>query len=236
MAPLPYHGPLKYGDHGTLVNALKRATYRELNDGAKWNGYVAQTVEQKRTFGHAFVGDLTLAQRQMTAGVKEGVMDQPTLRALEGRGRFDAEARRLWLAWKPAPPPVPPLIQPHQGWGSLVEDLWRAYTIGRGMGFTDLGTYNSASVLPGSGAASDHATSRLDGRICEPACAFDMGFTPATGQANPVAKGFFDRMIGRKEVHYTILGSKIWSTELGLHDYGDSSSHAGHVHTSGHRR
>lgn len=239
MAPLPYHGPLRLGDHGTLVNAAKRAVYRTLGSPSKWKGFAAQTVEQRRTFGHAFRDDLTLAQRARSAGRTEGVFDEPTLRALEQAG-FDAEARRLWLAWRPAPPPVPPLVEPYQGFGSLVDDLWRPFTIGRGMGLKDgpgtaSGTYNPASRLP-SGAASDHATSRLDGRVGMPACAFDLDIGLHVGYQNPLARAFFQKMCGRAGVHYVILGDRIWSTEKGFHAYGDSASHSNHVHTSGFRR
>ncbi len=136
--------------------------------------------------------------------------------------------------WEALAPPLPPLVKPKQGFESLTDDLWRNYTEGRNMGLSDLGTWNPDSKLP-SGNPSDHATSRLDGKICEPACAFDLGFVPATGQNHPVARSFFNSMIGRPEVNYVILGTLIWSREHGLHAY-TAGGHDGHVHVSGHRR
>lgn len=233
MAFLPFSRTLKLGSHGIDVSAAKRATYRLLGNRKKWDGYLAQSGPERRTFGPFYRRDLILAQRLLTAGRVEGQFDEPTLRAFESHFAFDDTAKRLWLAGQPQPKPV--FIQPNQGFVSLVEDLWRPYTIGREMALSDLGTYNPASVLPGSGAASDHATSRLDGRICEPVCAFDMGFTPATGFAHPTARRFFEQMVGRKEVHYAILGNRIWSTEKGLHVYS-SGGHEGHCHVSGWRR
>jgi len=50
-------------------------------------------------------------------------------------------------------------VEPRQGFSSLDESLWQAYSIGRKRGFTDLGTYANK---PGSHGFS-------------PACAFDLG-------------------------------------------------------------
>lgn len=239
MNVLPYHGALKLGDHGTLVASAKRATYRTIDNGQKWINYLKQTVDQRRTFGSAFKEDLIIAQRIRTAGKTPGVFDEPTLRAFESGGAFDAEAKRLWLAWKPTPPPMPPLVKPNQGWASLVDDMWRAYTIGIGMGLKDgagtaSGTYNPNSTLP-SGAPSDHATSKLSGRIGEPACAFDLDIVQHTGYANLNARSFFWKMTARREIHYVILSPWIFSKEKGKHPY-DGGGHYDHVHVSAYRR
>ena len=149
-----------------------------------------------------------------------------------GQGTFDALWQyadgyskwvyRIWSAPKPLPVE---LIEPNQGFASLTPSLREDFSLGRHMGLTDLGTYNPSSRLP-SGAPSDHAV--------WPAFAFDLGFSPQTGYANPLARTFFDAMIGRPEVEYVILGEKIWSRSQGLHSY-TSGGHEGHVHTSGNR-
>jgi len=239
VIPLQFHRKLHAAtasspaSFGYDVEATKRAVYRLLNNGPKWTGFIAQSPKAKKTFGKVFAKDLTLAQRQLTAGRTEGVLDESTLRALEDAGAFDGQARALWIL-QYAPPPLPALIEPKQGFGSLDRSLWRAYTMGREKKLVDEGTYNPRSILPRSGKPSDHATSRLDGKIEPPAVAFDMGFTPATGYNHPVARSFFEEMIGRPEVNYVILGTKIWSVERGLHDY-TSGGHESHVHTSGFR-
>lgn len=89
--------------------------------------------------------------------------------------------------------------------------------------WTDLGTYNPASTLPGGGP-SDHAH--------YPADAFDAGFSPPSGWGNESARAFFEKMVGRAGIHYAILGDKIWSTDKGLHAYG-AGGHENHVHVSG---
>lgn len=144
---------------------------------------------------------------------------------------------RTWAALEPTQW-LPPLVKPWQGFGSLTDDLWRAYTVGRLLGLTDLGTFNRKSVLPKSKRPSDHATSRLDGRIGEPACAFDLGFTPAVGYDHPAARKFFHLMVGRPEISYVICGDRIWSADRadeGVRHYA-YGGHEGHVHTSGRRR
>lgn len=126
---------------------------------------------------------------------------------------------------------LPPLVKPNQGFGSLTEDLWRPYTDGRNAGLTDLGTFNAKSKLP-SGNPSDHATSRVDGRIGEPACAFDLGFTSKTRNA---ALTFFTSMTLNPAVEYVIMENRIWSRTQGLHTY-THGGHETHVHVSGRRR
>lgn len=114
-------------------------------------------------------------------------------------------------------------IEPKQGFGSLEQSLWADYTLARRMGLSDLGTYNPSSTLPGGGR-SDHAY--------KPARAFDVGFSPPIGYAHPVARVFFEAMVGRPEVAYVILGNVIWSRERGRHAY-TAGGHEGHVHVSG---
>jgi hypothetical protein len=112
------------------------------------------------------------------------------------------------------------LIRPKQGWESLHADLWPAYTLGRRLGLSDLGTYNPASTLPGGGR-SDHAY--------RPARAFDLGLTKRGTRER--ARYFFQRMIGRPEVEYVIFEDRIWSREKGLHAY-TAGGHETHVHVS----
>lgn len=137
--------------------------------------------------------------------------------------------RRLQYRRFQIPTPLPPpLVEPHQGFNSLHESLWQAYSLGRRMGLNDgpglaSGTYNAASTLP-SGAKSDHAYN--------PAWAFDLDIGPDTGWQNLPARAFFEAMVSRSEVEYVILGNKIWSRSLGLHAYS-GGGHENHVHVSG---
>jgi hypothetical protein len=112
------------------------------------------------------------------------------------------------------------LVKPKQGFDSLRQDGWAAYTLGRRLGLSDLGTYNPASTLPGGGK-SDHAYN--------PARAFDLGLTKAGTRAR--ARWFFRRMIDRPEVEYVIFEKLIWSRDKGLHAY-TSGGHDTHVHVS----
>lgn len=155
-----------------------------------------------------------------------GNLGQRTLDALwpyvdaYGRWRY-----RTFLVPKPAPPPP---IEPVQGFKSLHESLWEAYSLGRRMGLSDLGTYNPASTLP-SGGPSDHSV--------YPARAFDLGIDPDTGWANEIGRAFFMAMVDRPEISYVILGDRIWSAARaseGIRPYG-YGGHEGHVHTSGRR-
>lgn len=114
-------------------------------------------------------------------------------------------------------------IAPRQGWGSLDPSLHKAFSLGRSMGLSDLGTYNPASRLP-SGDPSDHAR--------YPAGAFDLGVTPAIGMQHPVGRVYFEAMVGRPEVEYVILGDVIWSRARGRHRY-TAGEHMNHVHVSG---
>ena len=229
---------LKLGMVGADVEACKRAVYRYVHAGASWNTFVRSAPIVRRTFGVFFREAVKVAQLRL--GLKaDGQIGPATEKALRKAGGFDLLADRLLDQYAAAQkPPAPKLVKPKQGFGSLTQDLWPAYSIGRDLGLTDVGTFNAQSVLPESRLPSDHATSRIDGRIGEPACAFDLGFSPATGYAHPVARRFFDAMVGRPEVAYVILGTKIWSAGRageGVRAYM-SGGHEGHVHTSGRRR
>ncbi len=112
------------------------------------------------------------------------------------------------------------LVKPRQGFASLRKDGREAYTLGRRLGLSDLGTYNPASTLPGGGK-SDHAY--------HPARAFDLGLTKVGTRER--ARWFFRRMIDRPEVEYVIFEDKIWSRNKGLHAY-TAGGHLTHVHVS----
>jgi hypothetical protein len=150
-----------------------------------------------------------------------GAVGQPTLDALWPY--MDMYARYMYRTYRPPKPKPPPLIEPNQGFRSLHSSLWEAFSLGRRMGLSDLGTYNPSSTLP-SGAKSDHAV--------WPAYAFDLGVDPDNGFQNPTGRAFFEAMVGRPEVEYVILGNRIWSRSLGLHAYG-AGGHDNHVHVSG---
>ncbi len=172
--------------------------------------YNAKTVEAVK-----------IVQRFNDIRPETGNMGQATLDALWQYA--DAYSKWVYRIYIPPKPPPPALIQPIQGWNSLTPELHEDFSLGRSMGLSDLGTYNPDSKLP-SGAPSDHAV--------WPAFAFDLGVDPDNGFDNPVGRKFFNLMVGRAEVHYVILGNRIWSVEKGLHEY-TSGSHENHVHTSG---
>lgn len=147
-----------------------------------------------------------------------------------GEPLFDAvsldllqQAAELPRPAEPTKPEPGQLIEPNQGFDSLHPSLHEAYSLGRTMGLSDLGTHNPASTLPGGGK-SDHAFF--------PAWAFDLGVEPDTGFANPVGRAFFEEMVERPGVGYVILGDKIWSRSRGLHAY-TAGGHLNHVHVSG---
>lgn len=112
------------------------------------------------------------------------------------------------------------LVKPKQGFDSLRPDGWAAYTMGRRLGLSDLGTYNPTSTLPGGGK-SDHAY--------DPARAFDLGLT-AKGTRER-ARWFYRQMRGRPEVEYVIFERKIWSRANGERTY-TAGGHETHVHVS----
>lgn len=142
-----------------------------------------------------------------------GVIGPATWKAL--LPHIPAAGKALLPQKPPAPPPV----------ASLHPSLWAAYAEAlRTPGLFSLGTYNPASRLP-SGRPSDHAV--------YPAYAFDIGFDPDTGWANPVARAYAEKTAKRLEVEYVILGDRIhidggWRTYRG-------GGHQNHVHVSGRR-
>lgn len=117
------------------------------------------------------------------------------------------------------------LVEPNQGFDSLHENLWLAYSMGRRRGFTDLGTYVNK---PG-----DHGK--------YPSLAFDLGrknrfFFKGWNYitARRLAKLY---VAHHKALHinYVILGRRIWSRERPYwHKLttGDTS-HDFHIHVSG---
>jgi len=128
-----------------------------------------------------------------------------------------------WKALEPhiaavSKPVVPPVA-------SLHPSLWDAYAEAlRTPGLFSLGTYNPASTLP-SGRPSDHSV--------YPAYAFDIGFDPDTGWANPVARWYAQKTILRPEVEYVILGDRINTKDgRGWRTY-TAGGHMNHIHVSG---
>lgn len=220
---------LAVGSRGKDVDAAKRAVYRgldKLDGGRRLKAHMRQPLAVRRTFGPFFRRDVNRLRARMGLA-QSGRVDQPLWAAIAKAGYPDALAVSLLNEYRDErKPPKQPLVEPHQGFGSLHESLWEAYSIGRRMGLTDLGTYNPDSRLPGGGK-SDHAFL--------PAFAFDLGFAPATGYEHPVARRFFRQMINRPEVNYVIVGNKIWSRELGEHPY-TQGGHEAHVHVSGVRQ
>lgn len=112
------------------------------------------------------------------------------------------------------------LIEPRQGFDSLMRSGWAAYTLARRLGLRDSGTHNPVATLPGGGK-SDHAY--------QPARAFDVSLT-ATGTRER-ARYFYRLMRERPETEYVIFETKIWSREKGEHAY-TAGGHDTHVHVS----
>ncbi len=238
---------LGLGAYGKDVDASKRSVYIGLDDllgGERLKAHTRKkagetpttALARRRTVGPFFLKDYN--QLRDLLGYKKASKVTPEfITACAKNGYVDAYAVSLFNAYadehKPKPPP-PKLVEPNQGFDSLVKDMWEIYSLGRSMGLFDLGTYNPRSKLP-SGRPSDHATSRLSGRIGEPACAFDLGFSPPTGQSNPKARVFYETCKLRPEVEYVICGDRIWSRDRGDHRY-IYGGHDNHVHVSGHRR
>jgi hypothetical protein len=118
------------------------------------------------------------------------------------------------------------LVEPEQGWASLHESLWLAYSMGRKRAFTDLGTYVNK---PG-----DHG-------VGPPCYAFDLG------RRNRFFNKGWNYLVARRlaklyvrhhlalSVNYVILGRRMWSrTRPYWHPLttGDTS-HDYHIHVSG---
>ena len=219
MIPLPRTLKLKAPlMRGKDVDAHGRAMHRYLKDG-QLAAYTRQPDAMRETFG---IGKRTLAKK---AAKKAGLLQTgwlgPNLYdAMRDADAYDAVCDKLLLEYTESVKPK--LVEPDQGFESLHPSLWKAYTIGRNMGLTDLGTFNPASRLP-SGAASDHAV--------YPAFAFDLGIDPDTGWNNLKARTYVQRVVGKPEIEYVILGSRIW-TSRGWGSY-TAGGHYNHVHVSG---
>lgn len=117
------------------------------------------------------------------------------------------------------------LVEPQQGFKSLHEDLWLAYSMGRKRGFTDLGTHALK--------AGDHGF--------WPAWAFDLG------RKNRFYNLGWNYLVARKlallywehhealHINYVILGRRIISRKHPTwRPYERDSSHDWHIHVSGH--
>lgn len=121
-------------------------------------------------------------------------------------------------------------VEPRQGFDSLCQELWLAYSMGRKRGFTDLGTYVNK---PG-----DHGGHP---RGSPPAWAFDLGrknrfFNKGWNYlvARRLAK-LYVREYRALNIDYVILGMRIWSRARPYwHPLttGDTS-HQFHIHVSG---
>lgn len=209
---------VKLGAVGPDVEGHARAMHRYLADGQLHN-YELQPKLMRETFG---VGKRTLAKKAAKkAGLPQyGVVGPALYAAMRNAGAYDRVAEARVQAY--AKSLEPKLVEPDQGFESLHKSLWEAYSIGRRAGLTDLGTFNPASRLP-SGAPSDHAVF--------PAFAFDLGIDPDTGWNNLKARAYVQRIAGRREIEYVILGSRIW-TRRGWGSY-TAGGHYNHVHVSG---
>lgn len=197
---------LKLGSTGKAVTAAKMGVNH-------WNAKKANTTPVFGVFFRTLV-----KQFQTTMGIPAtGVIGPATWTKLLPY----IPAAGLALLPQKQPKPVEPLLPV----ASLHPSLWAAYSDAlTTKGLFSLGTYNPASRLP-SGAPSDHAV--------YPAYAFDIGFDPDTGWANPVARAYAERTAKRLEVEYVILGDRIhingaWKTYTG-------GGHLNHIHVSGRR-
>lgn len=206
---------------GKDVEGTTRAMLRFLDDGPNWVLFQNAPVEVRRTFGPAKV---EFAKRCAAAlGLPQyGVVGPNLEAALRTRDAFDYQADKLLIEYADALKPK--LVEPNQGWSSLSRTLWEVYSMGRNAGLSDLGTYNPKSTLPGGGK-SDHAVF--------PAMAIDFGIDPDTGWNNLKARYYVQKIAGRPEVEYVILGNRIW-TRRGWGAYY-SGGHMNHVHVSGNR-
>lgn len=211
---------VKLGMRGKDVDAHARALHRYLHDG-QLKGHSEARQAVRETFG---TGKRTLAKKaaRLLELPAYGIVGPSLYYELREAGAYDAKADQLLNEYLEAT--APKLVEPVQGFASLHPSLWKAYSRGRRLGFTDLGTYNAASRLP-SGSPSDHAV--------YPAVAFDLGISPATGWNNLKARAFFMTLRLDPNVEYAILGDRIWSRGS-IHSYG-GGGHVNHIHVSGRR-
>lgn len=212
---------LRVGDVGKDVEAYKRAVARLLGKG-RLRTMISRAPLVRRTFGPYFKLEVARAQKALAIPTS-GVIGPATHAALKAAGALDAYSLQLLREYAQSLKPA--LVEPLQGFASLHKSLWEAYSLGRQMGLTDLGTYNPASRLP-SGAPSDHSV--------YPAFAFDLGIEPDTGWDNATAREYFWKVCRRPEIEYVILGNKIWTNTRGLRTY-TAGGHLNHVHVSGRR-
>lgn len=218
---IPFKRKLKKGNKGQDVEAVGRALCKANASFMSIMVFSALPKRIRRTYGFKKMAAMRKFQKRHKLPVT-GVYNLETHKKLVRY--FDLYAAHLYKGYSPPPPP-PKLVKPRQGFSSLDKSLWEAYSLGRGMGMSDLGTYNPSSRLPGGGP-SDHAV--------YPAMAFDLGISPTIGYNHPTARKYFNAMIGRPEIEYIILGNKIWSRGRGLHSYY-SGGHENHIHVSGRR-
>jgi hypothetical protein len=123
------------------------------------------------------------------------------------------------------------LVEPRQGFDSLADELWLAYSMGRKRGFTDLGTYVDKPL--------DHGGTPWARR--PPAWAFDLGRKPSSFWYSAWGRLMAWRYVRllvkyHKELHieYVIYRDRIWSRSKGWNSYGPDKSHFYHIHVSGH--
>lgn len=219
------------GDTGTDCEGVARALIREGSAGVTLAAFMEQKLERRRTWNAQHADWLRKYEAKLGHPFSvDGIYGKAVHEELEPH--FDAKAASLMAGYRPPPPP---LIEPRQGWGSLHSSLHAAFSMGRSMGLSDLGTYNPKSRLPSSGRLSDHATSKTGATIpSSPAMAFDLGIDPDIGFEHDTARAFFWAMTSTRVVEYVILGNRIWTVEGGVHPY-TFGGHEGHVHVSGFR-
>lgn len=208
---------------GLDISGHGRAMHRYLRDG-QLGSYEKQPDLMKATFG---VGKRTLAKKcAAKAGLPQyGVLGPGLFRALVAAGAYDVIAEQRVVAYAKSLEP-PPLVEPNQGWGSLDESLWQAYSDGRNRSFTDLGTYVNK---PG-----DHG-------VGPPCFAFDLGrpdrflFKGWDYIAARRLALYYVKHHERLNINYVILGRRLWSRSIPVwHPLttGDTS-HDYHIHCSG---
>lgn len=161
------------------------------------------------------VGCEALASNIKKHGLRGG------LRAYNGSWVYADDVQRRIYRWKRKLN-----VEPRQGFDSLDESMWEAYTIGRRRGFTDLGTYANKSGSHGY----------------RPAVAFDLG-DPLRFKflgwgylkARNLAK-FYAKNGKRLGLEYVLLGHKMLHRENGWKPvwFADSDgSHKFHIHVDG---